>query len=399
MASYSKRYKKDPVTGEIMIDPKTKKEIIIGWRLQDIINGQRKEFTGKTKKEAELKRDLYKEDLQKYGSVLSKQNYTISEMVYNYLFTVKINEVAHSTFELLTNLYNKNIKNSTIAEIQISDTTQSTIQEFLNKLGETYSYSYVRQHYLLLLASFEYGIKNNLLRVNPAKGISLPKQNNKITKTNDCFTLEEQKSYIKALKDEKYELVMLTALFTGLRKSEIISLKWGCVDTEQKIIRVIEITQTVKVYTNTGSYKKETITKPPKSKAGFRNVPIPDFLNNLLVKHKPKNCSDDSFVFLTSKNTPLTPRNILFYHKRACERAKIRPTTVDGKTTYKGITFHGLRHTYITRLIEAGENIRKVQELAGHADIETTLQIYTHVMKDSVKMSAIKQDKLYKSLL
>ncbi len=398
MASYSIRYKRDPKTGEILIDPKTKKEIVSSWRVTAIIDGVKKEFTGKTKKLAEEKMKAYILDIETHGSSLNKQRLTVSQLVYTYLFTVKINEVTHSTFELLNNIYNKNIKTSQISEMQISQITQISIQEFLNNLGNKYSYSYVRQHYLLLLAAFEYACTNNLIRKNPVKGISLPKKNNKISKTDDCFTLDEQKAYIKALEHEKYKLAMLTALFTGMRKSEVISLKWNCVDTERKVIKVVEVMQNVKIYSNTGEYKKETITKPPKSSAGYRDIPIPNFLNELLIAHKPKNYNEDSFVFTTSNNTPLSPRNLLAYHKRTCERAKIRPVTIDGKTTYKGITFHALRHTYITRLIEAGENIRKVQELAGHADIETTLKIYTHIMKDSIRTAANKQDELYDAL-
>lgn len=398
MASYSKRYKKDPETGEILIDPKTGKPIIHLWRVLFTVNGKRIELSAKTRKKAEEKMNNYIKELSGYGSILAKHDISTSELLYTYLFTVKINEVSHSTFELLSNIYTKNIKDSIISDIKILNITQPEIQDFLNTLGTKYSYSYIRQHYLLLLSAFEYACKNDLIRKNPVKGISLPNKTNKTSKINDCFTLDEQRAYIKALEHEKYKLVMLTALFTGMRKSEVTSLKWNCVDTEHKIIRVVEVTQNVKVYSNDGTFSKKTITKPPKSKAGFRDIPIPNFLNDLLIAHKPSGDIDDLFVFTTSNNTPLAPRNILTYHKRACERAKIRPVEINGKTVYKGITFHGLRHTYITRLIEAGENIKKVQELAGHSDIETTLAIYTHVMKDSLRTSADKQEELYQNL-
>ena len=400
MASYSKRYKKDPKTGEIMIDPKTKKEIIIGWRIAEIINGKRKEFTGKTKKDAQAKRDAYVNELNNYGNVIKDTTLTVAELVYDFLFSVKINQVSNLTFQLLNNIYNKHIKDSKFGALKVNEVTQSSVQKYLNQLytKHSYSYSYIRQHYLLLLGTYNNALENDLIRKNPVKGVTLPQQNKKIKKVDDCFTIEEQKAYITALKEEPYKLVMLIALFAGLRQSEITSLRWDCVNTEEKYIRVSAVTQNVKVYSTDGSFKKQQITKAPKSAAGFRTVPIPNFLNELLIEYKPNiDNIEKQLVFQSPTGLQLSAKFVLGRHKKACERAKIRPIEIDGKIQYKGITFHGLRHTYITRLIEAGENIKNVQQLAGHSNAETTLKIYTHVMRDSVRSAAEKQDSLYDS--
>ena len=400
MASYSKRYKKDPETGEILIDPKTKKEIIIGWRIAEIINGQRKEFTDKTKKDAQAKRDAYVNELNNYGNIIKDTSITVAELVYDFLFSVKINQVSNLTFQLLNNIYNKHIKDSKFGSLKINEVTQSLVQKYLNQLStkHSYSYSYIRQHYLLLLGAYNNALENDLIRKNPVKGVTLPQQNKKVRKVDDCFTLEEQKAYIRALEEEPYKLVMLIALFAGLRQSEVTSLKWNCVNTEEKYIKVSAVTQNVKVYSNDGTFEKQQITKAPKSAASFRTVPIPNFLNDLLIQYKPDvDNIEKQLVFKSSTGSQLSAKIVLSRHKKACERAKIRPVEVDGKTQYKGITFHGLRHTYITRLIEAGENIKKVQQLAGHSNAETTLKIYTHVMRDSVRSAAEKQDLLYDS--
>ncbi|MGL4736916.1 MAG: tyrosine-type recombinase/integrase, partial [Cellulosilyticaceae bacterium] len=91
------------------------------------------------------------------------------------------------------------------------------------------------------------------------------------------------------------------------------------------------------------------------------------------------------------------------YHSRICENAKINPieVTLEDKsiTKYLGISFHALRHTFATRLLESGENIKTIQILLGHSDIETTLNIYTHILEDTKKATTHKQQALFEELV
>jgi integrase len=132
------------------------------------------------------------------------------------------------------------------------------------------------------------------------------------------------------------------------------------------------------------------VTKGTKSSKGNKNkekrtVPIPAFLIKEFKQHRLRTKGD--YVFCTSIGTTLSADNIRKYHHKICEKAKV-----------KSISFHALRHTYATRLLENGENFKTIQELLGHADIKTTLNIYTHVLEDTKKSAADKLEALYKNI-
>ncbi len=105
------------------------------------------------------------------------------------------------------------------------------------------------------------------------------------------------------------------------------------------------------------------------------------------------------YIVVTKFGPVHTARNVQKYHSRNCTRAKINPIIdAKGNTIYEGINFHGLRHTFATRMIESGESIKTVQDLLGHQDAQTTLNIYTHSLIETKKASADKQNALYEML-
>lgn len=168
-------------------------------------------------------------------------------------------------------------------------------------------------------------------------------ENNQIER---ILTIEEEKrlldSSITYLKP-----IILTALNTGMRRGEILNLKWSEVDFANNSIMVSQ--------TNSKSKKA-------------RKVYINSTLKRLLLELKLKSAGNE-FVFLDEGN-PL--REIKNGFKAACRRAGIQ-----------GLRFHDLRHTAATRMIEAGASIVAVNKILGHSDIKTTMR-YTHP-EDSVK--------------
>lgn len=395
MASITKRTK---------IDKETGKEIVLHWRAQDIINGKRIEFTGKTKKIVETKLENYRLQFHTYGNILSDENYTVSEWTYKHLFTIKIHEVSVGTFDLYVMVYNKYIKPSVLGNTPLLNVTQMQVQEFLNTQSHL-AHSTIKKSYLVLSAAFESAIRNNLIRVNPAKGVVVPNKK-KPKREIEILTKEQQRDYILATEKEPHRLLFLTALFTGLRQGELLALRWQNVNLKTGIIKVCESIRSYNEYDTEGNSEKKLITKEPKTRSGIREVPIPSFLIEELSNIKPKGAMKEiasRYVFETPNGTSLSARTIIGVHKRLCNHAKINPITtyINGKEhiSYRGINFHALRHTFTTRMIESGESIKTIQVLLGHADIQTTMNIYAHVLQETKIASADRQNALYSELM
>ncbi|WP_054738941.1 tyrosine-type recombinase/integrase [Cellulosilyticum ruminicola] len=394
MASIIKRTK---------IDKETGKEIVLHWRAQDTINGKRVEFTGKTKKIVETKLENYKLQFHTYGNILSDESYTVAEWTYKHLFTIKIHEISVGTFNLYVMVYNKYIKPSVLGNTPLINVTQMQVQEFLNAQSHL-AHSTIKKSYLVLSAAFESAIRNNLIRINPAKGVVVPNKK-KPKRQVEILTKEQQRAYILATEKEPYRLLFLTALFTGLRQGELLALRWQNVNLKTGILKVCKTIRTYNEYDINGNYEKKLITKEPKTRSGIREVPLPSFLIDELSHIKPKGTVKDissRYVFETPIGKSIPSRTIIDIHKRLCNHAKINPITtyINGleHTTYRGINFHALRHTFTTRMIESGESIKTIQVLLSHADIQTTMNIYAHVLQDTKIASADRQNALYSEL-
>lgn len=172
------------------------------------------------------------------------------------------------------------------------------------------------------------------------------------------------------------------------------------------MIKVCESIHLYNEYDKNGNSEKKLITKEPKSRSGMREVPIPSFLIEELNNIKPNGSNKEiaqRYVFESHSGGSIPARTIIGIHKRLCNHAKINPvsTYINGEevVTYRGITFHGLRHTFTTRMIESGESIKTIQVLLGHADIQTTMNIYAHVLKDTKVASAERQNALFSELM
>jgi integrase len=178
-----------------------------------------------------------------------------------------------------------------------------------------------------------------------------------------------------------YVLAML-ALFGGLRLGEVLALRWSSVDLDRKTISVREALETTKAGIR---------FKPPKSKAGRRDITLPDILLDVLREHRKAalelrmllgagRLPDDALLFTNFKGAPLAPSNISTDWGELAERIGV-----------PGVTFHGLRHTHASQLIDAGVDIVTVSKRLGHAKPSVTLAVYAHMFKtdDSKAADAI----------
>lgn len=373
----------------------------IGWMGQFNRGSIRKSFRGKTKKEVEGKIKAFEEELDKFGSAIKKSKVTLCEWVENYMTTYIHGTIAESTYANYKSLQVNYINSSKLADMLLLDIRQLHIKEFFNKLTHL-SLTVQTKIKSILNGAFKTAIENRLLNVNPCTGIKL--QSEQEEKKVRPMSLEEQQRYIAALEGEKNRIALLLALFTGLRLGELIALKWENVDLDNKILTVNESLKRTKVYKKDGTVEKQNVTKGPKTKRSIRDVSMPTFLVEELKQIQPKD--NKGYVFKGATGKHLNADSLRKCHLKICTRAKIgepkdvvynRKDRKNGTWTrieYQDVNFHALRHTYATRLFEAGENVKTVSDLLGHKDISTTYNIYVDVLKETKQSAADKLDSL-----
>lgn len=353
---------------------------------------QKRQFIyGKTRTEVAEKLLKTQNDM-KTGTYIKPTKATVGEWLDTWLEQYKRNNLRPTTYSSYEQHIRVHIKPS-IGHILLSDLTPEMVQKFYNDKFKAGRYdgegglssATVRKIHNILHDALNQAVLNNLVHRNSTEATKRPKLQQKEIK---IFTVEEQKLFMNSLKDEDLGAAFLMDLSTGIRLGELLALKWKNVDLEQGIVWVRESVTRVRTH-DPEDVKTKLITQAPKTKSGYREIPLPTVIIELLKKHKGKQESknhdlgtqyeDKGLVFCTENGNYIEPRNFMrkFYH--LLYNAGLTRTNV-----------HSLRHTFATRLFEANESAKTVQELMGHSDISHTLNIYTHVMPE-VKRSAVQK--------
>lgn len=205
---------------------------------------------------------------------------------------------------------------------------------------------------------FSYGVLHGDLEVNPCASVSTP-STKKATRTAASASDEE---IIKRSAD--IWLFPTFALYTGMRKGEILALQWKDIDFKNNIIRV-----TKSVY-HEGDHPR---IKSPKTEAGNRIVPLLKPLRAILDNMEKK---PDNYIISDTGKTPLTNRRFITLSKHYMAETGVTCTA------------HQLRHSFATIAFEADVPIKSVQEILGHKQLSTTMDIYTDFRKKSVDAAA-----------
>lgn len=184
----------------------------------------------------------------------------------------------------------------------------------------------------------------------------------------EVLSLKEQKVMEEYLLDNLQEprcAGLLICLYTGLRIGEICALKWNNIDFESKSITITHTLQRISMPDLETKRKTRIIIDEPKSESSFRAIPIPEKIFNIIRKSSyPYN--DEDF-FLTNSSKYVEPRNYQYFFRRTLKIMGIRE-----------VNFHILRHTFATRCVEVGFDVKTLSEILGHADTSITLNYYIH---------------------
>lgn len=226
--------------------------------------------------------------------------------------------------------------------------------------------AYVRSIMLVINASLKFAVNEQM--ISPLKtSISKPVI---IQKELSILSREEQKRLEMYLTSEldSTRLGILISLHTGLRIGEICALSWENVDMHNHLIRVRHTIARIKSTNPDCGGSTVLIVDSPKTKASIRDIPITRPLLSMLAQIKSK--SHSPYVISETDNF-ISPRTYDYRYHRILEECGIN-----------SVNYHTLRHTFATRCIEAGVDVKSLSEILGHANVGVTLNTYVHSSMD-----------------
>ena len=286
--------------------------------------------------------------------------------------------------------YEATIKNHIkpcLGSIRLESLTTHNIQEFYNSRlkgdenRKPLSPKTIKNIHGVLHKALQQAMLNGLIRSNHSDPCVLPRRpKQKVKPLNE----EQITKLIKALKGHKYENLILTTLFTGLREGEVCGLQWDCVNLETGTILVDKQLQSLRKSVR-GNRDKFALV--PAKNGKERHLTIAPFVVELLKKEKAKQDANREYyedlyeesglVFTDESGHRITPQ--------AAYRAFKLVVTELGMPKAR---FHDLRHSFAVASLRSGDDVKTVQENLGHATAAFTLDTYGHVTEQMKTESA-----------
>ncbi len=230
----------------------------------------------------------------------------------------------------------------------------------------------VRTLHRIIHGALTQAVKWQLLARNVADCVEPPKPQ----KYEAKFLNDEQTNLLieKAKKSDIY-IPVIIAIFTGMRRGEVLGLNWQNVDFEKGYIRVVQ---------ELSCTKQGLMILPPKTKKSIRNIAIPDMLVRILKKHKAKQNENRLLLGREYQNIDMVctyPSGKLFYPKRFS--AKFHELL--RKNNLPVVRFHDLRHSHASLLVKLGIQPKLISERLGHSNIGITMDLYSHLYEEADK--------------
>jgi integrase len=241
---------------------------------------------------------------------------------------------------------------------RLGDVQRRDVQRLADELlGEGLDPSTVRNVLMPLRVIYRRAIEDGDLAVNPTSHLRLPA----VRGRRERIASPEEAQQLLAVLLERDRALWATALYAGLRRGELMALRWADVDLAQGVIHVER------------SYdEKARLEIEPKSRAGKRTIPIVGALRDELLAHKARERRERGLVFGSSEEKTFVTSNVWRRAQVAWRRAGLTP-----------IGLHEARHTFASTLIAAGVNAKAITTYMGHASIQTTYDLYGKLMPGS----------------
>ncbi len=254
-----------------------------------------------------------------------------------------------------------NIKMSQITSARINAFLLDKLQDGrLDKQGAL-SASYVKTITLIITATIKYATREQLCQ--PLRSpINKPTEQRQELTVLDISEQKRLETYLLH-NISPTSIGILLSLYIGLRIGEVCALRWDDIDFARQIIYVRHTVARVQSI-DEAYFRTCLIIDTPKTKTSQREIPIPSLLLNTLINFKE--VSDSDYI-VSNKPGFISPRTYEYRYHKALEASGVRP-----------VNYHVLRHTFATRCVEAGVDIKSLSEILGHANVGITLNTYVH---------------------
>lgn len=365
-------------------------------------NGKEKSVYSMDLAELRDKEKQIKRDLEDGINAKAAEKSTVND-VYNKWIERK-KGLRKSTFYRYIELYERFIKDN-IGERKIAGLTYSDIYDFYRELAESKEMAkgYLETVDNVLSSVLDFAVKDGIIRQTPASGVftEVSKSFCKPTKKRHSLTLQEQSAFINYMSFHpvysKWLPMFTIFLGTGGRASEILGLRWCDLDFEEN---TISINHALSYYSENGKYVFHI--HETKTGAGKRIVPMmKDVKKAFLLIKENQNVSGfkqpvvdgyTDFVFVTSWGGNYRYTQIDGLIKDICKHYnddEAMKAGYEGRTAelLRPFSLHNMRHTFASRLCESETNMKAIQEIMGHADIATTMNIYAESTIEAKKQA------------
>lgn len=360
-------------------------------------NGVRHSMSASTleklrEKELEVQRDVLD------GVRADKNSLTINDL-YNLWIQLK-RGLKENTFSNYKYMYTQFVE-SDFGRSKIVDLKRTDVRAFYNRLADSYNLkaSTIDSIHTVLHQVLELGVEDDYLRYNPSDNAlkELKKAHNNDSKKKRALTISEQELFEAFLHKQgqyhRWYSIFIVMLWTGMRVGEITGLRWCDIDLEED---TISVNHTLVYFSKGKEGGCSFAINTPKTEAGKRIIPILPIVKEAFILEKQYQkefgltCNDTidgytDFIFINRFGNVQhqgTLNKALRRIIRDCNYEVLDKVKNENATILPRFSNHTLRHTFTTRMCEKGVNIKAMQEILGHADAETTMNIYAEATMD-----------------
>jgi len=330
---------------------------------------KRKLIYGRKYKEVEKKLDEARGDAAR-GIVYDDENVTVGDYLDRWLSDCVRGTVRESTFSRDQYLIRNHIKPG-LGRLKLANLNAMHLQRlYRDRLDSGLSGSTVQKVHHALHKALSQAVRWNLIPRNPAGAVKAPATS---AKEMHPLSAHEAQRLLEAARDDRLEAVYVLALHTGMRRGELLGLKWEDVDLEGSIVRVS------RTLARTENGKRLALWEP-KTKKSRRTVRLTPRAVEVLRRHRARQAEeklkagsvyqDQGLVFAGKAGNLINPSNL--------RQRSFAPLLK--RAGLPRITFHDLRHTCASLLFQKNVHPKIVQELLGHASVAITLDTYSHML-------------------